>query len=372
MVRLRTHIDRQLALILLAIVVLGLVIFFSAALGQLARTDQPITTILFSHLVLGVGIGTVLLLIAARVPYRLYKKAAPYFYGGSVLLTALTLIPALSLSTKGASRWLIIGPLSVQPSEFLKIGVIALLAWYLTTYRTKLRDWRYGLGGYLAILAVPALLLLKQPDTGTLGVIAFTTLAMFWAAGAQWRQLGALAAIGIVLLAGLALVRPYVLERVTTFLHPNANGQTSGYQIQQSLIAIGSGGITGRGLGQGIQKFSYLPEPMSDSIFAVAGEEFGFIGCLVIVGLFAAFAMRGYRIATRTPDRFGALLAVGIVTYIAGEAFINIGAMLGILPLTGIPLIFISHGGSAMLVALASAGVLLNISSAVRHAPGEE
>ena len=369
MARSRTHVDRPLALILLAIVALGLVIFFSAALGQLARGTNSVTSILFSHLVLGVGLGVFILLIATRIPYRKYRPLAPYLYGAALLATILTLIPALSLATKGASRWLLIGPLSVQPSEFLKIGVILLFASYLATFRTKLSDWRYGLGAYMAILALPAIVLLKQPDTGTLGVIAVTTLAMFWAAGAPLKQIGAVFGVGIVLLAGLAFMRPYVLDRMMTFLHPGNDPHTSGYQIKQSLIAIGSGGITGRGLGQGIQKFSYLPEPMSDSIFAVAGEEFGFLGSIVIIGLFVAFTMRGFRVAAHAPDQFGALVALGIVTYISGEAFVNIGAMLGVLPLTGIPLVFVSHGGSAMLVALGASGVLLNISSAARLKP---
>jgi cell division protein FtsW len=364
--RLRTHIDNTLALILLAIVALGSVVFLSAALGQLARGTNSITSLLFNHMVLGIGAGAVLLIIASRFPYRRYITAAPYLYGVSIFLTALTLIPQISLATKGAQRWLILGPLSLQPAEFLKIGTIFLAAAYLTAHRSKLSSWKFGLGGLLAILLIPSALLLKQPDTGTLIVIGATTVAMFIAAGMRWRHLGALLGIAICTFAILAIFRPYIRDRMMTYLHPSNDQQASGYQIKQSLIAIGSGGIFGRGLGQGVQKFSYLPEPMSDSIFAVAGEEFGFVGSIVIIGLFVLFALRGFWIAARAPDQFGALVAVGIVTYIAGEALLNIGAMLGVLPLTGIPLIFISHGGSAMLVALGAAGVLLNISSAIR------
>lgn len=365
MARIRTHIDKPLALILIAIVAVGVVIFLSAALGQLARGTNSITSILFSHMVLGVGLGSILLVVASKFPYRRFAKWAPYLYGGSILLTALTLIPQISLATKGAQRWLILGPFSLQPAEFLKIGVILFIAAYIAAHRSEMGTWKYGLGGLLAILALPAALLLKQPDTGTLIVIGATSAAMFLTAGLRWKQIGALLGIAIVLLAVLAVFRPYVRDRIITYIHPSKDQHDTGYQIKQSLIAIGSGGITGRGLGQGIQKFSYLPEPMSDSIFAVAGEEFGFLGSITIIGLFIAFALRGFWIAARTPDQFGALIAVGIVTYITGEAFLNIGAMLGVLPLTGIPLIFISHGGSAMLAALGAAGILLNISSAV-------
>lgn len=347
----------------------GIVAFLSAALGQLARGTDPVTSILFSHLVLGIGVGLILLAIAAKFPYREWKRFTPYLYASSLLLTAMVFIPQISFVHGGARRWLLLGPISLQPSEFLKIGVIFFLAFYLAKYRTKLHTWRYGFGGFLAILAAPAALLLAQPDTGTLGIIVITALAMFIASGARWRHIFAIIGIGVVLLGALALFRPYVLERVTTFINPSENQQGAGYQIKQSLLAIGSGGVTGRGLGQGIQKFSYLPEPMSDSIFAVIGEEFGFIGTAAIVALFVIFAARGLGIAARAPDQFGALVAVGIVIYISSEAFVNIGAMLGLLPLTGIPLVFISHGGSAMLAALGSMGVLLNISAAGRR-PG--
>lgn len=368
MARLRLHIDKPLALILLAILSLGIVIFLSASLGQLARGSNSITSILFNHIVLGVGLGTIGLIIASRIPYRNFLKWTPYLFGASIFLTALTLIPQISLNAKGAQRWLIIGPLSLQPSEILKVGIIFFVAAYLAANRTRIKTWRYGIGALLAILALPAGLLLTQPDTGTLIVIAGTACAMFIAAGIPWKQIFALLGIALVLLAILAIARPYVRERMMTFFNPDQDQYKTGYQIKQSLIAIGSGGLAGRGLGQGIQKFSYLPEPMSDSIFAVAAEEFGFLGGIVIIGLFVAFALRGFWISARAPDAFGAFLAAGIVTYIAGEAFLNIGAMLGVVPLTGIPLVFISHGGSAMLVALGAAGILLNISNSVRPA----
>ncbi len=197
---------------------------------------------------------------------------------------------------------------------------------------------------------------------GTLGVICASILALYIAAGAQWKHIGVFLCMALLALGALALMRPYVMDRIMTFINPSANQHDESYQIRQSLIAVGSGGFLGRGFGQGIQKFTYLPEPMGDSIFAVASEELGFIGSVTIVLLFLAFAFRGLTVAARAIDPFGALLAVGLSTYLGVEAFINIAAMLGIAPLTGVPLTFMSQGGSAMLASLAAAGILLSVS----------
>src|SRR3989344_5862331 len=262
----------------------------------------------------------------------------------------------------GGLRWIKIANFSLQPSESLKIGSIIFAAAYFSAIRTRVSTLRYGLSGFLVILALPALLLILQPDLGTLGIVALGVFATFIAAGARIRDIAVAICIGLIALGALAFMRPYVFDRVVTFFHPSQNAQAEGYQIRQSLIAIGSGGLLGRGFGQGIQKFTYLPEPMGDSIFAVAAEELGFVGSISLIGLFLALALRGFHIAARAPDLFGALLATGISTTLVAQAFINIGAMLSILPLTGIPLTFVSQGGSAMMISLASVGILLNVS----------
>ena len=233
---------------------------------------------------------------------------------------------------------------------------------FFSAVRARMGDIRYSLGGLFAILAAPTLLLILQPDLGTLGIIVFSVLAIFVVAGARFRDIAITICIGLLAIAVLAMLRPYVLDRVTTFLDPSQNPQAEGYQIRQSLIAIGSGGFAGRGFGQSVQKFTYLPEPMGDSIFAIAGEEFGFVGAISIIGLFLGFALRGIAVASRASDLFGGLLAVGIVTYLTIEAFINIAGMLGVAPLTGVPLTFISQGGSAMLISRFAAVILLKIS----------
>ncbi|HWP61446.1 MAG TPA: FtsW/RodA/SpoVE family cell cycle protein, partial [Candidatus Paceibacterota bacterium] len=226
----------------------------------------------------------------------------------------------------------------------------------------------YGLGGLAAILAAPAILLILQPDLGTLGVVVIGVCSVFFAAGARFRDALIFLLVGILCLGVLVVVKPYVRDRVMTFFHPAQGQQAEGYQIKQSLIAVGSGGLFGRGIGQGIQKFTYLPEAMGDSIFAVAGEELGFAGSVVLILLFLALALRGFSMSARAPDAFGALLGIGIASYLASEAFINIASMTGLAPLTGIPLTFVSQGGSAMLVSLASAGILLNVSRSRRTA----
>lgn len=358
----RAHIDKPLVLLIGLLVVAGSLIFASAAFGLLARGTPGMSSIVFNHLVLGVGAGLVLMFIAAHVEYRRWRPLAPYLFLLALAATALVFVPHVGVAHGGGLRWVTIAHVSLQPSESLKLASVLMAAAYFSAIRSRITEWRFGIFGFLAILAPPGLILILQPDLGTLGVVGAGVLAVFISAGARFRDIALAFCIGLIALGALALMKPYVRDRVATFFHPSQGAQAEGYQIKQSLIAIGSGGLLGRGFGQGIQKFTYLPEPMGDSIFAVAGEELGFIGTVSIVALFLGFALRGFSIAARAPDMFGTLLAAGISTYLVIEAFINIASMLGVAPLTGIPLTFISQGGTAMLVSLASAGILLNVS----------
>jgi cell division protein FtsW len=227
----------------------------------------------------------------------------------------------------------------------------------------KLHDVRFALGGLFVGLFVASIPLMLQPDTGTLSIMVASGIAMSIAGGVRIRHLALLGIIALLALTALAISRPYLMDRITTFMDPASDPHGSGYQIKQSLIAVGSGGWFGRGFGQSVQKFSYLPEPIGDSIFSVAAEEFGFLGSVSIVGLFLFFALRGLMIASRAPDRFGGLTVVGIVILLITQSFLNIASMLGLVPLTGEPLAFISHGGTALFFALAGVGIILNISS---------
>ncbi|PCI30128.1 putative lipid II flippase FtsW [Candidatus Kaiserbacteria bacterium] len=355
-------IDRPLAIIIALLVVVGFFLFSSASLGLLAKEGVRFSSLVFSQLVLGIFLGTAALILMSRVHYRLLKQYSLYIFIVSILLTIAVFIPGLGFSAGGATRWLSLGPISVQPAEILKLGTVLYLSAYLASNRMHLGKYKNGLLAFILILAVPSLVLLLQPDTSTLVVIVAAAGGMFFAAGAKWRDLGILLLISIIALGALIAVRPYVLDRITTFINPSADQLGSGYQIKQSLIAIGSGKIAGRGFGQSVQKFGYLPEPTGDSVFAVAAEEFGFAGAVLIIGLFVALVVRSFWVAVRAPDYFGGLVVIGITLLIAIQALVNIASMVGVIPLTGLPLPFISHGGTAMFVMLVGVGIILNVS----------
>lgn len=346
-----------------ALVVGGFLVFMSASLGLLARDGVQFSDVAVSQLGLGLIGGFVALFIVSFIPYRLYRKYALYLYGLAIFATLLVFIPGLGIELNGARRWIDLGITTFQPVELLKIGYVLYLAAWFSGRRSKASmSITEGLIPFGIITSIVAVILLIQPDTGSFLVIAAAGFAMFVLSGARIKDIAFLLLVGIIALGGLVLVRPYLLDRVTTFLNPAEDPLGSSYQIQQSLMAVGSGQIFGRGYGQSVQKFNYLPEPTSDSIFAVFAEEFGFLGSFILILGFVIFALRGFWIAARTSDMFGGLVAVGIVILIVAQSFLNIGSMLALVPLTGLPLIFISHGGSALFLSLASVGILLNIS----------
>lgn len=355
--------DRAFALIVAILVVGGAAIFLSAALGLLARDGVSIGRLATTQLLLGLIPGLIALVVIRFAPPAWLMKAVVPFYIFAVALTCLVFVPGLGVHAGGATRWIDLGFATVQPAEFLKPAVLLMLAFYLARMKDKLADFKFGLLPFIGIVGIPAVVLALQPNNSTLMVIGATSAALYFLAGAPWRDLLILAALGVGFI-GLALVfRPYALDRVMTFIDPSRDAHGSSYQIQQSLIAIGSGGVLGRGFGQSAQKYNYLPEPVGDSVFAVYGEEFGFLGTVLLVLLFTAFATRGFAIAAQSGSAFGTFAATGLTLLITISAFMNIGAMLGIMPLTGLPLPFVSHGGTALLAALASVGVILNVAA---------
>jgi cell division protein FtsW len=251
---------------------------------------------------------------------------------------------------------------SIQPVEFLKIGFLIYWAAWLAYTKDKIQTFKYGLLPFIIMMSIIGLVLLFQPDFDAFLIFGTTALSMFVVAGAKWKHIGMLAIIAVVISSIFLMTNNYALDRVKTFFTNTADSQNSGYQINQSTIAIGSGQLFGRGYGQGIQKFRFLPETMSDSIFAVIGEETGFIGSLLIIVFFLFFLFSGIRISRQSADSFGGLLAFGIVILILTQSFLNIGSMLGVVPLAGTPLVFFSHGGTAMMSSLIMIGILLSIS----------
>ncbi len=356
--------DRMFLMFVVSLMLLGLAIFSSASLGLLAReSTSSVSRNILLQTGLGFGLGIVVFFLVRMIPLARLKRWAPYLYAGTLLLTLLVFIPGLGVHAGGATRWINLRVITIQPAEFLKIGFVLALAWWLAPRARQLSNIKKGLLPFIAFIAMPAIILLAQPNTSTTMLLVVTGAVMYFVAGAPLRDFGILALSVAIVLGVVILVRPYVLERIKTFIDPSANSLSSGYQIQQALIAVGSGGILGRGFGQSVEKFNYLPEPDGDSVFAVFAEETGFIGTLILLLLFVALAARGIVIAGHSSDLFGGLIAMGFSFLIIFQAFINICAMLGIIPLTGLPLPFISHGGTALMATLLMCGLILNVAA---------
>jgi cell division protein FtsW len=359
-VRKRT-VDKIFVFIIVLAVTIGTGIFVSASLGLLAREGVTQAAVIVNHFI-GLAAGLIALIVASHVPYATWKQYSFYIYIGAILVTLLVFVPGVGFEHGGAKRWIDIGPQTVQPAELLKVAFVIYFAALLSSLRRKLGSFTNGVLPVILVILVPLGILSAQPDTGTSLVLIATAGAMYIAAGGPWKYVAGLAA-GVLAGAALLIVRhAYIRERIMTFFDPSHEVLGSSYQLQQSLIAIGSGGVFGRGFGQSVQKFDYLPEPIGDSIFAVAGEEFGFIGAVIIVCIFFAFLWRSLSIARHAPNRFSGLMVLGLAILITIQSYINIGAMIGVVPLTGIPLVFVSHGGTSLVFALLSVGIILHVS----------
>lgn len=354
--------DRYFFITVVIITVFGLLSFVSASLGILANNENKFYGVLFNQLVLGFIGGLAGLWVMTNVPYKLLHRHALTIFIATLLLTAAVFIPHIGFSHGGARRWISIGPISFQPAELLKFGFVVYFAGWLAWAIKKKQEFHYKIAPLIILLGIVGIVLLFQPDTKSLVLITASALAMLFVSGVSLKKIIAIIIGGIVLIGILAFFRPYLRNRIKTFINPNTNTKTTSYQLQQGFIAIGSGGMFGRGLGQSVQKFNYLPEPQGDSIYAVIGEEFGFVGSTIVVCLYVFLAIRGYMIALRAYDDFGHYLAIGIVTLLTAQSFLNIASLVGLFPLTGVPLVFISHGGTSLCIALAAAGVVLNIS----------
>ena len=355
-------VDKIFLISFFALLTSGLVVFISTSLGIYAKNKAQFTSVMFNQILLGLIAGLVACFITSRINYKIWQKYSFYIFILSVITALLVFVPGIKVCHGGACRWIYIFGFSFQPLEFLKIGFIIYFAAWIHGIKDKVQTLKYGLLPFLILIGIIGIILLKQPDTDSFVIIFIVGLAMYIIGGGRWRHMFILMIIGLIGVSALFFVRPYLLSRLTTFLHPTENALTSGYQIQQAMIAVGSGGITGRGLGQSIQKFKFLPESIGDAIFPIAAEEFGFIGSVLIIFLFVFFLSRGLKLASFSPDTFSRLLVIGIVILITIQSFINIASMIGVLPLTGAPLIFFSQGGTALFFTLAEIGIIINIS----------
>lgn len=347
----------------LAILVFGLIMLMSAsnAVG-LDRFDDKYFFIK-RQLLLGVLPGIVAFLVFAKIDYRHLKKLSFGIFATSIVLLLLVFIPGLGTNAGTfAKSWINIAGFTFQPAEFAKLALIIYMAAYLSERKELLGNFKEGFLVALGLGSIPIVLIMMQPDTGTVFIIAAILFALLFLAGSRLSHLGVLALIGIVGFSFIVLTVPRAMKRVETFLHPELDPLGQGYQINQAFLAIGTGGLFGMGLGHSRQKFLYLPEVHADSIFAVIAEEMGFFLVVGFLALYMLMIFRGLFIAKYAPDPFARLLVSGIVLWFGIQAILNIGAMVGILPLTGVPLPFVSHGGTSLMVALAAIGIIANVS----------
>jgi len=360
--RAKTPVDSMMLAVLLMLLMGGILILFSATYYQALRKGDALLEV--KRQLIGIGLGTVLLLITSRIPYTFWRRRAVVLggLGLSLILLVLVIIPGVGVYLNGSRRWLNIAGMSFQPSELAKIASVLFLAAALDERKRQLDKLVTGIVPLLVVPGIFFILILEQPNLSTAGSIMIAAVLMLLIAGAKWRHLSLLGVCGLCLGMVYAWIEPYRRERLLSFRDPFAQMSDEGYQLAQSLIAIGSGGLFGRGLGQGRQKFAYLPYPESDFIFAIVGEDFGLLGCTVVILLFLAFAFAGMRIAVNCPHRYGSLLAAGLTAMITLQAALNIAVVIGVMPTTGLPLPFFSAGGTSVSMLMASAGIILNIS----------
>jgi cell division protein FtsW len=357
------HVDTVLVGMLIVLASFGTLILFSASYAVGIR-DTGDSLYFIKRQAVSALLGIAALLITSRVDYHFWRRWSVPAMIGTVLML-LAVLP-LGRTVFGARRWFEVGPVQVQPSEIMKFVLILYMADLLDRKGSRIRHFLNGAIPFAIILGAILFLVMLEPDLGTATVLAVVGISVFLIAGADIRQLGLFLMSGAGAFALLALTAPYRRERLLLFLHPERDLRDAGWQLWQARIALGDGGVFGLGLGASRQKFSWLPAAHTDAIFAVLGEELGLVGCAVVIGLFAAIAVRGYRTALRAPDRFGAIMATGITTWLVFQAVINIGGVTTAIPFTGVPLPLFSYGGSSLAVTLGALGVLFNISRSTR------
>ena len=360
--RKRRPVDKILPVIVTLLLMMGLVTLFSATYYNAQDGGDALSEV--KKQLFGMAIGFVAMLFTSRIPYWFWGRHRVALAGLalSAVLLILVIIPGVGVYVNGSRRWLRLGPLSFQPSEFAKYALVLFVSLALAARGKRVRRFFDGILPVLAAPAVAFLLILEQPNLSTAGSILIVSVILVMLAGAKWRHMLLLGGGGLAVGAYYAWSAPYRRARLLSFTDPFAKMSDEGYQLAQSLIAFGSGGLFGMGLGRGRQKYAYLPYPESDFIFAIVGEDFGLLGCAAVILLFIAFLFAGMRIALTCPERFGCLLAAGITSMITVQAFINMGVVIGILPTTGLPLPFFSAGGTSLSITMAAVGVLLSIS----------
>jgi cell division protein FtsW len=358
--------DMIMIVVTLMLLSVGIIMVYSASadLGQYKMDDS---FFFVKRQILFAGVGIAAMFFIMNVNYMTWRVWSKILLIICFFLLVAVLIPGVGMVRGGARSWIGVGAFSIQPSEFMKLAMIVFLAKYLSEHQKKITSLKKGLLPTLSLVMVAFGMIMLQPDLGTGAVMVGTSIVMLFVAGARISHFVGMGLIGLIGLAGLIISAPYRIKRITSFLDPWSDPLGSGFQIIQSLYALGPGGLLGLGLGQSRQKFGYLPEPQTDFIFAIISEELGFIGAVFVLILFSLLLWRGIRIALGAPDLFGSFLAIGIIGMVAIQVMINIGVVTGLMPVTGITLPFLSYGGSSLTLMLASIGVILNISRYARY-----
>lgn len=345
--------DRKLFILTLVLTALGLMVVANASSPAALSNFSDRFYYVKQQAIWGL-IGISALLIASNIRYSFWEKIATPLFIASIVLLVMVLVPGVGVKVMGARRWIVFGTISFQPSEFVKLA--------LSIYIAKVAASEKGSFSYFLPIAVVGALIMLQPDLGTTLVVAAAAMAQVFVSGVSLLHFFGALATGTLASFILIMTSSYRRDRLMTFLQQSKDPLGKSYHIRQVLLALGSGGLFGVGLGQSRQKFLFLPEAATDSIFAVVAEELGFIGGVALIALFLVFIFRGLKIATAAPDRFSKVLATGIIVWIGAQIFLNIGSMVALVPLTGVPLPFFSYGGSALTMTLIATGILLNIS----------
>ena len=343
-----------------SLVAIGLVMIFSASSAQ-AYAETHDTAYYVKHQLIYLVVGLLLAVGAYHIDYRKLRSAAPYILVVSLLGLVAVLVPHVGVVVNGARRWIGAGAISLQPSEFAKLGIVVYLAAALSTRGDRITSLSKGLFPLCVPVVLAAMLVLLEPDMGTASLIVFTSFAMFFAAGARIEHLLMIVLVTVPPVILTILTSPYKRARIFAFIDPWKDAQNTGFHIVQSLLALGSGGLMGVGLGESRAKFFYLPEQYTDFIFSILGEELGLAGTIAVIVLFIVLAYRSIRIAVAAPDRFGFFLASGCTAMIVIQAFVNIGVVTSSWPVTGVPLPFISFGGSSLIVSLIAVALIMNV-----------
>ncbi|KEP27956.1 stage V sporulation protein E [Bacillus zhangzhouensis] len=362
----KTSPDFLLVVITLLLLTIGLIMVYSAsAVWASYKFDDSFY--FAKRQLLFAGIGVIAMFFIMRVDYWTWRTWSKILIAVCFILLLLVLIPGIGMERNGSRSWIGVGAFSIQPSEFMKLAMIAFLAKFLSEKQKNITSFRKGFAPALGIVFSAFAIIMLQPDLGTGTVMVGTCIIMIFVSGARIAHFIFLGFLGLSGFAALVLSAPYRIKRITSYLNPWEDPLGSGFQIIQSLYAVGPGGLFGMGLGQSRQKFFYLPEPQTDFIFAILSEELGFIGGSLILLLFSVLLWRGIRIALGAPDLYGSFLAVGIISMVAIQVMINIAVVTGLIPVTGITLPFLSYGGSSLTLMLMAIGVLLNVSRYARY-----